>query len=613
VAAVAGIAWIATGPQPCDGDRGIQKVWNAERRATLTDAVIGTEAAYAGETARRVSSRLDAYVARWTEAALTVCRERGRGEVDPVVLDVRQGCLDRRREELKVTLDVLEHAASVERAVMTVADLPDPSICSTLGADDRPIVSADAAALVDALRLRLARSAALAGVGDFDAAVEEASAVRADAEEAQLAEEALEGQLALGRLEQLRGNPEAAAEHLSAAALQATAGKHDAIAAEAAIAMIHIAGGWQASFEAAEDWNRHAVAALERMGMPPGLEANRLYSMGVLGVMRADPDLGQPLFERALALHRETLDEEHPRVALDLAALADAKLRADDTAGGVKYAELALASAKRAFGEHHPRTAVVRITVGNVMFRIGEYEQAGLYFERGRDDLEASLGLDTPVLGPAYEGLGAALQRIGDLDAALVAFERANEVVNGERGIAGHPNVARIANMLAEVRIERGEYDAALAQAQRSVAMREKIFGADHHELVVALLTEARALLGLGRAEDAWRRIERVDRVVGDRELSGPREVYRLSVSGQALLALGRDAQAVAFLEAARRKQEEIQAATFDRAEVDFHLARALDRTGDRARAETLAMAAREAFGDRAPQQVARVDAWLAR
>ena len=610
LAAAAGVAWVATARERCDGERGFGKVWNAERSAALERAVTGTEASYAEETALLLRTRLDAYAARWIEAASAVCRDRSDDAVEPLVLDVRQGCLDRRREEVRVTLEVLEHADSVERAVMTVADLPEPSTCSNLGADDRPVVSPEDAVLADALRLRLARATALAGVGDGDEGRDEARDVRADAKRAELADVVLEATLALGRIEQLRGNAKVAAEHLSAAALEATAGRHDAVAAEAAIAMIQIAGGWQASFEAAEDWNRHAVAALERMGTPPTLEANRLYSMGILSVMRSDPDLGQPQFERALALHRETLDEHHPRIVADLAGLADAKLRAGDDAGGLEYAELAHKSAQQAFGERHPKTATVRITLGHTLFRAAEYEQAALYFERARADLEASVGPESPILVPAYTGLGASLQRAGDLDAALAAFERADEV---GAAVAGHPNVAVTANLLAEIRIERGEYEAALAQAERSVATREKIFGADHPELAIALLTEAKALVGLGRGEEAWRKVERVERVVADQPLPGPKKVYRLSVTGQALLALGRDDEAAQRLEAARREQEAIGAAKYDRAEVDFHYARALARTGERAKAVALAKAARDAFGDDAPQQVARVDAWLAR
>ncbi|MGI5864078.1 MAG: protein kinase domain-containing protein [Myxococcales bacterium] len=146
----------------------LAEVWNpsaaeAGKRAFLATGVVG-----AAETWERVRSALDRYGEAWTSAHTEACEAtRVRGEQSEEALDLRMGCLHRRRSALGSLVELFARADAdiVRHAAMAVSALDPLDPCSDLQAlaeQVPPPASAELRARVESARAELetARAAA---------------------------------------------------------------------------------------------------------------------------------------------------------------------------------------------------------------------------------------------------------------------------------------------------------------------------------------------------------------------------------------------------------------------------------------------------------------------
>jgi serine/threonine protein kinase len=178
-----------------------------------------------------------------------------------------------------------------------------------------------------------------------------------------------------------------------------------------------------------------------------------------------------------------------------------------------------------------------------------------------------------------------------------------------------HPDVGLSEGNVSVALEDLGRDQEALAHVERSIEILGHGLGTEHPEYATQLSNRGEILNALGRYREARRSFEAA-RIVWERELGlDHRNLgYVLTGIGESYLAERDALSALAPLERAWRIREAKETEAARRGETRFALARALwDSDRDRARAETLARGARDAYaqaGDKA--KVADVDAWLA-
>jgi eukaryotic-like serine/threonine-protein kinase len=213
---------------------------------------------------------------------------------------------------------------------------------------------------------------------------------------------------------------------------------------------------------------------------------------------------------------------------------------------------------------------------------------------------------------------------------------------------------AEVPDAMGEAHEGEGRLEEALADFQRTVAMRERIFGPSARDIGGALLDQAEVERRLGRNREALEHAKRAmairrtgrfdsdgesqlaaayraagqldnalqhdERAISDAEAEGGKDDWRVSLGllgkGQDLFALGHAVEAVPFLERALGLRAQDQPPD---SEVPFALAKALWETaGDRRRARVLAETAVRAreplahkYGSFYAEQLAEMQTWL--
>jgi tetratricopeptide (TPR) repeat protein len=202
-------------------------------------------------------------------------------------------------------------------------------------------------------------------------------------------------------------------------------------------------------------------------------------------------------------------------------------------------------------------------------------------------------------------------ERAGDAGRALEVIQRARPLLEAAYG-PEHPDLATLLNNTGLVLGSTGRLEEAVRTFRRGEEIATKLAGPDHLLVGLTVGNSAETLNKLGRYEEA--------RVASERALaiwrrSGASPIYEavaLNSLGQALLGLGRPAEAAENLERARALVGD-ETSLYPH-EIRFALARALWTWPEkRARALALAGEARAGYQRRgtAAAEVAAVDTWL--
>jgi tetratricopeptide (TPR) repeat protein len=203
----------------------------------------------------------------------------------------------------------------------------------------------------------------------------------------------------------------------------------------------------------------------------------------------------------------------------------------------------------------------------------GRYPEAIAAYQRARGIAEASLRPDDPDVARPIGNLALALSQAGRPAEALAFNQRAVDILRKALG-AGHPEVAMHMSNRGEILNALGRYEEARAIFNSALAIWNKEFPPDHPDVADSLNGIGASYLGQDEPEPALAPLER----------------------------------ALAIREKSGAEPSQI-------GETRFLLARALWDSGrDRARAVTLAQAAKAAYGDKAPwrDKVEAIDRWLA-
>ena len=471
-AAAATAAIVLQEPPPpalCEraGDE-LRELWSDARRAELEAAFKSSTLVYAAQTWDRVGVRLDDWAQRWMAARKTACEDTEvRHQQSSDLLDLRMACLDQRRDRFAALVELFATADDtvIEKAVEAVEALPELEICSDRGwltATVRPPEDAALAAAVAELREDIARVGAMTDAGKAADAVALAEQVQARAAELGWTPIVAEAELHLGRVRQELGQFAEARAALEQAFFAARRGGHDEVTVQAAFLLIYGLSVGLGELDAAAGWIEHALAEAERIGRAD-LLAEVYAGIGIHHYVKSEIKPAAAAFARSLELHAGD----------------------DDSAN---------------LGAAH-------INYGTILARVDPSTRAQAFaeLERGLQMLEATLGNQHPSFAAALSNYATVHGHFGQRREAIALLERALQIDERVFG-ATHPMTALIELNLSSNLVELDDPEAlarALALAERSLVTHRQVFGEQHVMVAQSERAITRALLRLGRAEDA--------------------------------------------------------------------------------------------------------------
>ncbi|MCH9688169.1 MAG: tetratricopeptide repeat protein [Deltaproteobacteria bacterium] len=548
----------------------LASVWDDERRGRLRHALTSSGLDYAGTTWSRIESHLDGYATQWGDAYERTCESIHRPDAQSGALDRQMACLSVRRDELGGLVDVLSSAEgqAVSKAIAAVTELRPIAGCE----DPGPLVSegnTDKTA-ADQIRRDLLKAESLGKVARYrdGLALAEPAQDRADALELPaLRAEAL---LVRGLLHKGLGEPETAQRLLNDAALLATSLGHDAVAATAATDLVDVLGALRGRYDEALDWNRHAKAAIDRLGNEPTLEAERLTAVGNLELNLGHIDAALEAFEGSMELRRSTFGEGHPSLARARSNIGDVLIRAGRFDEALAATQEAVQLGEHAFGAEHPNVGLMRSRLANSWLRHGDYAKSADNAQRAIAILSKALGAEHANVAAVTLTLAQARQRQGRFEQAEALYMDALE------SIPTSANAVIITASLSDLARERRDYPTALAYAQRSRKLRDTLYGSDSTQAAVGLIFEGLSLALSQRDEEAFAAFDRARDLTAEQPLPLPIQVVFTAFEGRAHFYAGRHAQAIPLLRDALDKLGTLGAEPLDLADVRFHLLQAL-------------------------------------
>jgi tetratricopeptide (TPR) repeat protein len=607
------------GPDCSSAAQRLEGSWNDERAARVEGAFAATEVPFAADTSTRVREVLDEYAQAWVSMHTETCEATHVHETQSTqVLDLRMGCLERHRQELRALVDVFGDADRrvVTNAVQSARGLPALDRCADIDALQRalpPPSDPNLAAAVEAERTRLAKVRSQRAAGQFEAALALAAQVAEVASRLDYAPLIAEAAYEHGLLLERSGEFAKAEETLDFAEQTATAARHDELAAQAAVHQVFVVASRRAKLEEGLVWARHAEAALQRIGEPPGLAGQLENVKGNVLLRQGRFEQAAEHYQRAIELRRQAFGDDHPSIAITLNNLANARLRQGKFEEAREYHERAVSLLENALGPTHPGVGHVLGNLGSTYLGKGDYANAADRYQR-------SLAIRERVLPPGHadiamtiNNLGHVAELRGEYDKALELHERALSLYE----IAldrDHPDIADATRGLGRVETRTGQLEAARGHLTRTLALVETAFGAQHVDTAKARQDLAELCRREGDRECSAREQDAVLAVLYGIQDRTPRLLIP-ALTGRAddELAAGHAASAHKNASEAVRIAEELELRAVEVADARFMRARAAWALGKRDEARRDAQDCAEYFATigNDPKRT-QTEAWLA-
>jgi non-specific serine/threonine protein kinase/serine/threonine-protein kinase len=320
----------------------------------------------------------------------------------------------------------------------------------------------------------------------------------------------------------------------------------------------------------------------------------------------------ESLFRRTLEGYEKTLPADDSDI---LMAKNNLGLLLKEKGHGIEaepYMRAVLDGCRRTMGNDHPHTLTAMNNMGLLMQSMGRLGDAESYFRECLDTRRRVLGPDHPLTLVSQHNLANDLRMEGRLDEAEGLLSDALGRARAKLG-PEHPRTLGLMNTVAALRQSQGRLGEAETERRACLEARRRVLGADNPDTIDSSLALGQVLLERrepARAEPFLRdALARSGAVLG---LESPMTLIAAAAVGEAEAGLGRFDEArrriEATLETARRALPKGSAAT---GKVLCSYGRCLARAGKAADAEAAFTEARAIFATGEPVLVAGVDAEL--
>ena len=249
-------------------------------------------------------------------------------------------------------------------------------------------------------------------------------------------------------------------------------------------------------FDEADALLSEALMAREAAGEVE-LVALTLNNLGNLRWRQGELQDAESYHRRAFEI-REALPEPDPvRIgdsANNLGVLLNALSRSEEA---IPFFRRAIELHEEAYGPDHATPAVARNNLGIAALKLGDWDEAEAQFRRAAESWQKAYGATHTRTLRAQYNVANTLRWQGQLEACAAALARQLEIQESlDPPVPAE--VGRTLSTLGAVLTDLGDFDQAATLLDRSVAVREQLFGAEHRSTLISRYSRARL----------WRRVQ---------------------------------------------------------------------------------------------------------
>ena len=601
----------------CGASEKLAGAWDADKIGRVHDALTKSAKPSTGEVWSRTKRLLDEYALAWVKMRTEACQEARHAsrQVEDAALGARLVCLDWRLRELRALTDLLSTESNLGHGSIDAATALVPiADCANAAMRDavRPYEDPAVRARVDAVRTKVAEADARRLAGRAKSARPIAAAAVEEARTTNVTAAVAHALLTRGRVEDADGDYKKASATLEEAVWAAEAARDDPTLVSATTSLAFLTGYRFEDTAGGARWEKHAMAALERLGAPDGPAAEVAAMRASLAGRRLDLTEQLAHAQRALDLSVRAHGPKDRKVAgaENSIAIAFAGLAREDDA--MIHYEREREILEQALGPTHPDCATPLINEANVHSRRGDEAAALGLYRRALAIREPAVGSDHPSVALILHNIALAQITLGDLAEGRLTLERSMAIrrkVFGEE----HQLIASSLSTLADIDGRLHKYGDARSQYTRSIEMSEKLGGRENPSVCAALLGLADVCLREKKPAEALALGERALAIrVKKLGAEHPDTASSLTMIGRSHIALGNAARATPLLEHASLLSKDRPRAL---AGAEFALARALRETsGSPTRARALATGAAAGYAKQGAgnkDDLEEVQAWM--
>ncbi|MEO7975298.1 MAG: tetratricopeptide repeat-containing protein kinase family protein, partial [Thermoanaerobaculia bacterium] len=312
---------------------------------------------------------------------------------------------------------------------------------------------------------------------------------------------------------------------------------------------------------ASELFRRGAAKARTELAGEPVLQAELLHTIGRIQVERglyADADAS---LQEALRLELARTGESGLAAARVRDTLGTLRMHQGELKTGITLKRQALAAFERERPPGDPERLEVAVGLAEMLGVEELYAEARDLSRSILASASRAGGAADASYASAHQTLGIALQGLGDLPAAAEALRRAIEIERARSAQRG-TDLAIFLNDYGLILLELPDYAAAEAVFAESLALKRKLLGEKHVQVINALINLGFALDYQGRREEGLAKQQEALKIA--RELFEPPHPELLETIGATAIALrraGRWSEALPLFEETLRLSRSFPAA----------------------------------------------------
>jgi serine/threonine-protein kinase len=218
--------------------------------------------------------------------------------------------------------------------------------------------------------------------------------------------------------------------------------------------------------------------------------AESYNNLALLNATMDRSQIARDYYDRAIALRREVLGEDHPTTSFSLTNLASLLVQTGRPEEALPAFREALAIRENAFGPDHPAVASVLYQMGWAHANLESWEAARDFYERALSIRQAVMGENHPSAAVLYNALASVARNQGRHSEALGLLEKALAIYRGSYG-ESHHDIALVLGNLGATHMAMGDFERAVPLLQRALAMNRAELGERHHHVADNLKTLA--------------------------------------------------------------------------------------------------------------------------
>lgn len=255
------------------------------------------------------------------------------------------------------------------------------------------------------------------------------------------------------------------------------------------------------------DYTARLEAALTEAGIPDDEKAAQMEAFIGLWQQVNATDAASALIDgtilkpAALAIDQQFKDQ--PVVDASLSqVLADVYLWMGMYDAALPLQERALALRRHELGEDHPETLLSINNLGEILHYQGKLEEAEPYYQEAIDKRRKAFGNEHPDTLASIANMGALLQAMGDLDGALPYYQEALDTRRRVLGADDASTLDSIGNM-GRLLQDQGKLAEAEPFYREALEKKRRVLGVDHPETLMSINNMGALLRGLGKLDEA--------------------------------------------------------------------------------------------------------------